>query len=60
MTVDAMQNLAGEQLGVGAAFGVAAAVRQSMVGERAHRKAVIDPLAYAVFYDKWFASAPSA
>ena len=40
----------------GAAFGLTAAVRQSFVAERAYKAALADPLAYAIFYENWFAN----
>lgn len=41
--------------GVGAGFGIIAALRQSFEAERTYSKALMDPLAYAVFYEKWSA-----
>jgi hypothetical protein len=41
--------------GISAGFGIAAAVGQAIAAERAYRRALMDPLAYAVFYETSFA-----
>jgi hypothetical protein len=43
---------------VGAGFGIVAAVRQSLAAQRGYAGALTDPLAYALFYEKWVANLP--